>query len=300
MTAPVDTERKPTFALIGAAGFVAPRHIDAIHACGGKLVAACDPNDSVGVLDRYGEKVAFCLGPHETWVDPPRTDFVVVATPNDLHGQCAVEALRRSAHVILEKPAALTASEIDRILKWEYESEGNVWPILQMRLNPAVLAWRTKSGPSSGTKIRHTVSLDYVTPRGPWYWESWKGDEARSGGIATNLGVHLFDVLLWLFGDVQNSEVTYRDRPSNPKAMAGRLTLARADVTWSLSTLGAKPSRLLRIDDEVIDLSEGFTSLHTAVYREILAGRWYGLADARPAIALCETLRTLAPAASPR
>lgn len=290
----------PTFALAGV-GFVSGRHIDAIREVGGELVAASDPHDAVGVLDRYGTNVRFY---RHDYLPRGKFDYIVVATPNDNHALSVAAALHRGGDVICEKPLVLHDWEVEALMVREAESGHRVWPILQMRLNPAVLAWRERDALHRGERVRNQhrfrVSLDYVTPRGPWYWESWKGDEARSGGIATNLGVHLFDVLLWLFGGVQHSEVTYRDRPQNPKAMAGRLTLARADVTWSLSTLGAKPSRLLRIDDEVIDLSEGFTSLHTAVYREILAGRWYGLADARPAIALCETLRTLAPAASTR
>jgi UDP-N-acetyl-2-amino-2-deoxyglucuronate dehydrogenase len=284
----------PTFALIGAAGFVAPRHVDAIHANGGRLVAACDPHDSVGVLDRYGEAVKFINGDYGG-CSIPRTDYVAICTPNDSHASFSRAAMQDGADVICEKPLATSVRSIDNLLRFQTDYGRRVWPILQMRLNPAILAWRERRLPG-----RFRVHLDYVTPRGPWYWASWKGDEARSGGLATNIGVHLFDVLLWLFGEAQFSDVTYRDRPQNPKAMAGRLVLERADVTWSLSTLGAKPSRILWIDDDVLDLSEGFTSLHTAVYREILAGRWYGLADARPAIALCETLRTLAPGAAPR
>jgi len=290
----------PTFALVGV-GFVSGRHIDAIHAAGGKLVAACDPHDSVGVLDRYGEDVAFT---RSDYIPKGKFDYVVIASPNDAHAGTIGSALHRKADAICEKPLVLHAWQVDVLMERERESGHRVWPILQMRLNPAVLAWWEREAPHRGERIRnqhrYRVTLDYVAPRGPWYWASWKGDEARSGGLATNIGVHLFDLLLWLFGDVVESEVTYRDRPENPRAMAGRLSLARADVTWSLSTIGPKPSRIMRIDDEEIDLSEGFTSLHTAVYREILAGRWYGLADARPAIALCESLRTLAPKAAPR
>lgn len=289
----------PTFALVGV-GFVAGRHIDAIHEVGGKLVAASDPHDGVGVLDRYGTGVQF---QRTDYIPRGKFDYIVIAAPNDSHAALIGGALHRNSDVICEKPLVLHAWHVDALMERERESGRRVWPILQMRLNPALLAWRAANlGVASqglaGRRFR--VSLDYVAPRGPWYWASWKGDEARSGGLATNIGVHLFDVLLWLFGGVQHSEVTYRDRPSNPRAMAGRLVLERADVTWSLSTLGAKPSRIMRIDDEEIDLSEGFTSLHTAVYREILAGRWYGLADARPAIALCESLRTLAPSGAPR
>lgn len=283
----------PTFALVGV-GFVSGRHIDAIHEIGGKLVAASDPHDGVGVLDRYGTGVQF---QRTDYIPRGKFDYIVIAAPNDSHAALIGGALHRNSDVICEKPLVLHAWHVDALMERERESGRRVWPILQMRLNPAILAWRRDRSPHLG---RCTVSLDYVAPRGPWYWASWKGNEARSGGLATNIGVHLFDVLLWLFGGVQHSEVTYRDRPSNPRAMAGRLVLERADVTWSLSTLGAKPSRIMRIDDEEIDLSEGFTSLHTAVYREILAGRWYGLADARPAIALCESLRTLAPSAAPR
>lgn len=290
----------PTFALVGV-GFVAGRHIDAIHEVGGKLVAASDPHDGVGVLDRYGTGVQF---QHTAFLPSGKFDYVVVATPNFLHSMIAGTALHSGSNVICEKPVTLRALQVDALMENEKRTGRRVWPILQMRLNPAILAWRERDALHRGDRVRSghrfRVSLDYVAPRGPWYWASWKGDEARSGGLATNIGVHLFDVLLWLFGDVQFSEVTYRDRPSNPRAMAGRLVLERADVTWSLSTLGAKPSRIMRIDDEEIDLSEGFTSLHTAVYREILAGRWYGLADARPAIALCESLRTLAPSGAPR
>ena len=289
----------PTFALVGV-GFVSGRHIDAIHEIGGKLVAACDPHDSVGVLDRYGSDVVFGHGTPNS-ARPMLADYAVIASPNDLHYAHAAMSLLAHMDVICEKPVCLTAEDVDVLIRREERTRRRVWPMLQMRLNPSLMAWRLRGLRKPRDSFgRHEVSLDYVAPRGPWYWASWKGDEARSGGLATNIGVHLFDVLLWLFGGVQHSEVTYRDRPSNPRAMAGRLVLERADVTWSLSTLGAKPSRIMRIDDEEIDLSEGFTSLHTAVYREILAGRWYGLVDARPAIALCESLRTLAPSAAPR
>lgn len=281
------TERSPTFALLGAAGFVAPRHIDAVRAIGGRLVAACDPHDAVGVLDRYGEDVAFHRGEY-VGAALPRTDYVVVATPNHLHyGHCR-EAMERGSDVICEKPVTTTLEDLDMLARREAQFEWRIWPLLQLRLHPAVLAWREQRVP---TGQRHQVSVDYVTPRGPWYAESWKGDESRSGGIATNLGIHLFDLLIHLFGEVTEIGAVATECGPGSRWMTGTLALARADVRWRLSTVGAQARRVLDIDGEQIDLSDGFTGLHTAVYREILSGRWYGLADARPAVALCESLR---------
>lgn len=279
--------RPPTFALLGAAGFVAPRHVDAVHAVGGRLVAACDPHDAVGVLDRYGEQVEFHLGKLGEFTFP-RTDYVVVATPNDLHVKHACVAMSAGANVICEKPVALDVAGVDHMRTVEERTGRRVWPLLQLRLHPAVLAWRERTR----TGFRHRVSVDYITPRGPWYAQSWKGDAARSGGLATNLGVHLFDLLIFLFGDVVSIGPVATEDGLRSRWMSGSLELGQADVEWSLASVGPEARRVLTIDGEQIDLSDGFTGLHTAVYREILAGRWYGLADARPAVALCEFLRT--------
>lgn len=282
---------QPTFGLVGAAGFVAPKHIDAIHAVGGRLVWACDPHDAVGVLDRYGWDVEFhrgtCApGTATTVRDLTRADYWVVATPNDDHATDAIVAMRSGADAIVEKPVVLGVQGLE-VLRWGERATGRrVHPVLQLRLHPAIRAWRERIRGDG-----HHVEVRYVAPRGPWYDQSWKGDPTRSGGVETNIGVHIFDALLWLFGEARSAVVTDR----TARMAAGLLDLDRARVGWMVSTDPAdvrpgRPNREMTIDGETVGLDD-VGSLHAAVYREILAGRWYGLDDAAPAVALCERLR---------
>jgi UDP-N-acetyl-2-amino-2-deoxyglucuronate dehydrogenase len=279
--------RSPTFAILGAAGFVAPRHIDAIHDVGGRLLAACDPHDSVGVLDKYGEPVQFF--PHieqfDRWLDRQNrtadpVDYVVVCTPNGLHDAHCRLAMRSGSDVICEKPVTLTTRNLDALSEVEAETKRHVSCILQLRHHPQVQMMRSK------TSSVARVAVEYHAPRGPWYRYSWKGDPINSGGVVTNIGVHLFDVLMYCFG----AAVGGPEHTSHADRSRGDVALERAVARWDLSVTGPA-RRTFTLDGRTIDLSDGIAKLHTESYRAILSGEGFGLADARPAIELCEGLR---------
>lgn len=304
------------FAVIGAAGFVAPRHLRAIRDTGHRLVAAMDPSDSVGILDQFGLEVEFArdegeldriVADRRRRGEEHRIHWVSVCSPNHLHDRHVRFALRRGANVVCEKPLALSPPELDELEAAERESGLRVFTVLQLRLHPRVraLADRLAAEPAG---LRHRVRLRYVTARGRWYRRSWKGDETRSGGIALNIGIHLFDLLLWLFGEVRGCEVHRRE----PERVAGTLQLTRADVRWHLSVAASdlpfppRPGlrrawRSLVVDDDEVELSDGFADLHTALYARTLAGDGFGIADARPSVELAHRVRTapLAPGAEP-
>jgi UDP-N-acetyl-2-amino-2-deoxyglucuronate dehydrogenase len=271
----------PTFALLGAAGFVAPRHIDAIAEVGGRLVAACDTSDSVGVLDRYSRDVRFV----RRQADLPPTDYVVIATPNDLHFDQALVALERGSDVICEKPVALSTGHVDALYECERRTGRRVWPVLQLRHHPRLLKVRERV--RTGT---WRVQIEYVAPRGPWYDEAWKGNRGRSGGVVFNLGVHLLDALVWLFGPTEHARIAHE----SPRAAIGDAVFPRAVVTWRLSCEDEPPARRFfltcRETNERIqvDVSDAIGNLHVEVYRGVLARTGPTLADARAAIALCE------------
>lgn len=292
------------FALTGVAGFVAPRHLEAIRATGHRLVAAVDPHDAAGVLDRYFPEAAFFTeierfdrhleklrrGPEED-----RVRWVSVCAPNHLHDAHVRLALRIGASALCEKPLVLNPWNLDLLAELEAESEGRVYTVLQLRHHPALGALRARVGQEGR---RHRVVLTYVTPRGRWYAYSWKGDPARSGGIATNIGVHLFDLLLWLFGPADRATVHLAE----PARMAGTLELAHADVAWFLSTdrrdlpPGADgPHRTIEVDGETVAFGGLAAELHTRVYEATLAGAGCGIEAARPAIELAYRLRTAVP-----
>ena len=293
------TDRTPTFCLIGAAGFVDPRHVDAIHAVGGRLVGAVDPSDSLGVLDRYGEPVEVfsAIGPRwENWMRRRRkegdpVDWVAVATPNDLHVPHAIAAMGAGADVICEKPLSVFAGDLDSVEMTERRTGRRTYVVLQMRENPVVERLRAPRH-AADVVSRASVDVTYVTPRGPWYDASWKGQDHRSGGLALNIGVHLFDLLLHVYGPALDWGVDAR----GDRFLGGQVTFRDADVRWFLSTdpkvaPGGRPRRVLRADGVDYDLSEGFGTGHAAIYRRILAGNGWGVADARPAIALARELR---------
>lgn len=300
----------PNFALTGLAGYVAPRHLRAIADTGGRLVAAVDPHDSVGVLDQYFPDAAFFteverfdrhLEKLRRGPEAERVEWVSVCSPNHLHDAHVRLALRVGAHALCEKPLVLNPWNLDVLEELEGEYGRRVHTVLQLRVHPSLLALRDRLRESDR---RHAVRLTYVTTRGRWYRYSWKGDEQKSGGIATNIGIHFFDLLLWLFGPAQRSAVHVAERDR----MGGTLELANADVAWFLSidasdlpaglADGQTTFRSITVDGDEVEFSGGFRDLHTRVYEESLAGRGFGIAEARPSIALVHALRT-APVTSP-
>ncbi len=295
------------FALTGVAGFVAPRHLKAIKDTGNRLVAAVDPHDAVGVLDRYSFDVRFFteierfdrhLEKLRRGPDASRVDYVSICSPNHLHDAHIRLALRVGAHAICEKPLVINPWNLDALQDLERETGRRVHTVLQLRLHPQLIALRERlrAEPPDG---RHEVSLTYITARGRWYDVSWKGSAERSGGIVTNIGIHFFDLLLWLFGAATACEVHVRD----DHRVGGFLELERARVRWFLSTdsadlpfapePGVKTTlRSITVDGGEVEFSDGFTDLHTRVYEEVLAGRGFGIDDSRPAIALSHRIRT--------
>lgn len=295
------------FALLGAAGYIAPRHLNAIHEVGGQLVAACDPHDSVGILDQYFPQTHFFteierfdrhlekLRRHP--VNQP-VNYLSICTPNYLHDAHVRLAFRVHADAICEKPLVISPWNLDQLAELEREYDQRVYTVLQLRQHPAVQALKSKIESSSPEQHRD-VSLTYVTARGPWYKASWKGSDEKSGGIAMNIGVHFFDVLTWIFGSVQRSSVHL----SNDSRMGGLLEFSHATVRWYLSTdrndlpdhvreKRGSAYRALEIDGEEVDFSGGFTDLHTEVYRGILEGGGFGIEDSRASIELVHSIRT--------
>lgn len=295
------------FALLGVAGFVAPRHLQAIRATGHRLVAACDPHDAVGVLDRYFLDAKFFseverfdrfLERARRSGDAQRVHYVSVCTPNYLHDAHVRLALRVHASAICEKPLVINPWNLDQLAELERESEGRVYTVLQLRLLPQLEELRRRVRERAQ---RADVVLTYVTRRGPWYAISWKGSVEKSGGLPTNIGIHFFDLLQWIFGSVSRCAVHLAE----PDRWSGLLELERADVRWYLSTRAQdlparaleedRPAyRSLTMDGEEIEFSPGFTDLHTAVYQDILAGGGFGIEDARPSVELAHRIRTTA------
>jgi UDP-N-acetyl-2-amino-2-deoxyglucuronate dehydrogenase len=295
------------FAIIGVAGYVAPRHLKAIKDTGNHLVAAVDPNDSVGVLDHYSFDVRFFteierfdrhLEKLRRGSEEDKVHYVSICSPNYLHDAHCRLALRVHSNAICEKPLVINPWNLDALQEFEAEYDGKINTVLQLRLHPALIELRNTLN-SKNDIAQHEVVLTYVTARGAWYHSSWKGYIEKSGGIATNIGIHLFDLLTWMFGNERAAYVYYSD----PERMSGSLEMERAYVRWYLSidprdlpfpvTPGGRSTyRSITIDGKEIEFTEGFTDLHTRVYQETLAGRGFGIEDARPSIELVHRIRT--------
>lgn len=298
------------FGLIGAAGYIAPRHMQAIKDTGNKLVAALDPSDSVGVIDGYFPEADFFteFERFDRHVDKLRRsnhgnklDFVSICSPNYLHDSHMRFGLRSGCDVICEKPLVLNPWNIDGIKEIERDSGHRISTILQLRVHPSIMSLREKIQRSAGDK-RHEVDLSYITARGHWYLRSWKGDMKKSGGIATNIGVHFFDMLHFIFGDLQLNVVHHNEETK----AAGYLEYEHARVRWFLSVdiadipaaeraAGKRTFRSITVDGEEIEFSGGFADLHTRSYERILAGQGYGLEENRTAITAVATIRNAKP-----
>lgn len=292
------------FALIGAAGYIAPRHLKAIKDTGNNLVAALDPFDSVGTLDSYFPKADFFVeferfDRHIEKLKRQgiRLDYVSVCSPNYLHDSHIRFGLRHGADVICEKPIVLNPWNVDALGEIEKETGQNIYTILQLRLHPNVIALKEMVANADAGKT-FDVDLKYITSRGSWYKISWKGDVNKSGGIATNIGVHFFDMLTWVFGDVKENKVEYH----NEQSAAGNLVLDRANVRWHLSidendlpetvkAIGGRTFRSTLIDGQTFEFSDGFTDLHTHCYEKILDGKGFGLQETKRAIEIVHYIR---------
>ena len=299
------------FALIGAAGYVAPRHMKAIKETGNNLLAAFDPNDSVGIIDSYFPDASFFVEfeRFDRHVDKLRRrgqkiDYVSICSPNYLHDAHIRFALRSGADAICEKPLVLNPWNLDALEEIENETGKKVYNILQLRVHPSLIALKEKIDKEwEQKKEKYKIDLTYITSRGKWYFISWKGDLQKSGGVATNIGIHFFDMLIWIFGDVKHQEVHY----SEPlKKMAGYIELEKAEVRWFLSVDARdlpeeavkkqkRTYRSITVDGEEIEFSGVFADLHTIVYQDILQGGGFGIAEARPSIELVYRIRNIQP-----
>lgn len=285
------------FILLGCAGYVAPKHLKAIKDCGGNLLAALDPHDSVGILDSFFPECKFFteferFDRHCSKLmrsDTP-IDYVSIVSPNYLHDAHCRFALRLGAHAICEKPLVLKEKNLDQLKLIEEETNRKIYTILQLRLNPDLQYYKDNL---DGEK-HYNCNVRYVTPRGSWYLYSWKGNVEKSGGIATNIGIHLFDLMTWLFGPscYDLDKCIFIDEQSE-KHIEGLVCLERAFVDFHLSIEG-KPERTLDFGNgNKIEFSNGFTDLHTKSYLEILSGNGFGLEEARESIRICEHIRNL-------
>jgi UDP-N-acetyl-2-amino-2-deoxyglucuronate dehydrogenase len=298
------------FALIGAAGYIAPRHMQAIKETGQNLVAAVDTKDSVGIIDSFFPDASFFteferFDRHSEMLrrkgDEFRIHYVSICSPNYLHDAHIRFALRERANAICEKPLVLNPWNAEALQAIESETGSKVNTVLQLRYHPTILELKSKID-GAKTKKKYDIELVYITPRGKWYNYSWKGSLLKSGGVSTNIGIHFFDMLTWIFGNVQETILHF----SEFNKAAGRLELEKADVKWFLSIdrndlpahlISDKPVtyRSIKINGEEIEFSSGFTNLHTITYREILNGNGYGIIDAFPSIDIAYRIRNSVP-----
>lgn len=294
------------FALIGAAGYIAPRHLQAIKETGNELIAALDRFDSVGIMDSYFPNADFFVEfeRFDRHIEKLRNekainlDFTSICTPNYLHDSHIRMALRVGSDAICEKPLVLNPWNIDALKQIEDSTGKRIWNILQLRVHPSIVALKQKIENGPKDKI-YDIDLTYLTSRGHWYYTSWKGDIQKSGGIATNIGVHFFDMLTWIFGDVISNRVhvNSHDRAS------GLLELKKANVRWFLSInedllpvsvreKGQRTFRSINIEGEELEFSGGFTDLHTQSYENILSGNGFGIEETRSSIEIVHAIRS--------
>lgn len=296
------------FAIIGVAGYIAPRHLRAVKDTGNNLSAAYDIFDSVGIMDSFFPDASFftefeLFDRHLSKMrrEGKGVDYVSICTPNYLHDAHIRYGLRLNADVICEKPLVLNPWNIDALAETERESGRRVNTILQLRLHDAIISLKERVAAAPKDKV-FDVDLTYITSRGNWYYTSWKGDERKSGGVATNIGVHFYDMLSWVFGDVKQNIV----HVSSFDRVAGILELEKARVRYFLSinadtlpaetkSAGKRTFRSLSMEGTEIEFSDGFTELHTDSYRKIIAGEGFGLADAKNAVQIVHDIRHAAP-----
>ncbi len=294
------------FALIGVGGYIAPRHLKAIKDTGNQLLAATDPFDSVGILDRHFDNVNYFkeferfdrhIEKLKRKRDNSVIDYVSICSPNYLHDSHIRFALRVGADAICEKPLVLNPWNLDALSEIEEESDNKIYNVLQLRTHPSIVQLKEKID-NAKKDTKYNIDLTYITTRGPWYQYSWKGELAKSGGVATNIGIHFFDMLTWIFGKLEHNEVHYSDA----KKAGGFLELKNANVRWFLSLdkndlpeeavkNNKTTYRSIMIEDEEIEFSGGFTDLHNVVYQDILKGNGYGLEDARSSIEIAYKIR---------
>lgn len=289
------------FAITGIAGYIAPRHLQAIKDTGNNLIAAVDPHDSVGILDRYFPNASFFteIERFDRHLEKLRRlnkqesiDFLSVCSPNHLHDAHIRLAFRLHADAICEKPLVIKPSNLDALQELEIEFNKKVYNVLQLRTHKKIIELKEKITAEKSSK-KHNVVLTYITSRGPWYKYSWKGDREKSGGISTNIGIHFFDMLIWIFGSVQNFSITKNEE----NRASGFIELENAYIKWMLSIddndlpqqakeKNQRTFRSIQVDGSEVEFSDGFTDLHTLVYDGILNGFGYGIEDARQAIEL--------------
>lgn len=298
------------FALIGAAGYIAPRHMKAIKETGNTLIAALDRYDGIGIMDSHFPEASFFteFERFDRFVDKwhrdgnKRIEYMAITTPNYLHDSHIRFALKSGAHAICEKPLVLNPHNIDQLKVIEEETGKKVFNILQLRLHDSIIALKNKIAKEleeNPNKV-YDIDLTYLTSRGKWYFVSWKGDESKSGGIASNIGVHFYDMLSWIFGPIEENIVHVKQADTN----AGFMKLKNANVRWFLSVnydyipedvrvSGKRTYRSITVNGDEFEFSEGFTDLHTTSYKHILEGGGFGLEEARNSINIVSTIRTL-------
>lgn len=303
---------KHNFALIGAAGYIAPRHMKAIKETDNELIAAFDPYDGIGIMDSHFPQADFFteLERFEDFLaswnrnNTEKIEYISIASPNYLHKSHIRLALANGADAICEKPLVLNPEDIDELKIIEEQTGKKVYNILQLRLHGSIIALKekvTKALKEDPNKV-YDIDLTYLTSRGKWYFESWKGKQEKSGGIASNIGVHFYDMLCWIFGDVEENNVHLKTDDTN----AGSFRLKHANVRWFLSVnydyipdevkaTGQRTYRSITVDGDEIEFSDGFTDLHTRSYEEILKGNGFGLDEAYGSIRTVSTIRHLEP-----